>query len=86
MGLMIMVCKFILLCFSMQTSRWGFALQSWPTFCSTPVDQIMSVPPGLSFNMADFLSRACRIDPEALSMEMAAYQGSDRLNDLVSVS
>ena len=67
-----------------QTTRWGFAFESWPTFCATKVDDIMSVPPGLSFSMADFLARACTLDIEALAAEMAAYQGTDRLEDLVS--
>ncbi|KAK3771496.1 hypothetical protein RRG08_059535 [Elysia crispata] len=67
-----------------KTSKWGFALQSWPTFCSTPVDSIMSVPPGLNFSMADFLAKACSIDLEALSQEMAVYQGSDRLIELLT--
>ncbi|GFN74620.1 hypothetical protein PoB_000112600 [Plakobranchus ocellatus] len=64
-------------------SKWGFALQSWPTFCSTPVDEIMSVPLGLSFSMADFLAKACSLDVEALAAEMAAYQGTDRLTNLL---
>ncbi|RUS72526.1 hypothetical protein EGW08_019708, partial [Elysia chlorotica] len=67
-----------------KTSKWGFALQSWSTFCATPVDAIMSVPPGLNFSMADFLAKACSLNVEALSMEMAAYQGSDRLIALLT--
>ncbi|GFO38868.1 ATP-binding cassette sub-family a member [Plakobranchus ocellatus] len=66
-----------------KTSKWGFALQSWPTFCSTPVDAIMSVPPGLNFSMADYLAKACSLDVEALAAEMAAYQGTDRLTNLL---
>ncbi|CAL1527412.1 unnamed protein product [Lymnaea stagnalis] len=65
-----------------KTTLWGQAFKSWSTFCNTPANDILTVPPGLNFNVSLFLANVCKVDIEELGQEMSRYQGIDRLNAL----
>lgn len=65
-----------------KTTLWGQAFQSWSIFCNTPANDILTVPPGLNFNISLFLANVCKVDIEELGQEMSRYQGIDRLNAL----
>ncbi|XP_035829835.1 uncharacterized protein LOC101860234 [Aplysia californica] len=66
-----------------KVTKWALAMESFPTFCSTPVDQIMSVPSGLQFNVSAYIAKLCTIDPDELMLELSQYQGVDRLTRIL---
>ncbi|KAH9491890.1 hypothetical protein Btru_029795, partial [Bulinus truncatus] len=67
-----------------KSTRWGEDFQSWTMFCSSDVADIMTVPPSLNFNVSEFKWKMCNINLEELGQEMSQYQGTDKLNELMS--
>ena len=76
--------KFYMQIFVFQTAAWGSALSSFAALCSTPVSNIMSVPPGSSFDVDAYIRRLCSVDINQLSAELTQYQGFGRLEKIVS--
>ncbi|KAK7002956.1 ATP-binding cassette sub- A member 12 [Biomphalaria glabrata] len=67
-----------------KSARWGVVFQSWSVFCNTDADEIMTVPPGVNFNMSDFLWKVCNIDFVELGKEVSQNNGADKLTELIS--
>ena len=54
-----------------QISHWPEAFHSFGSFCNTPVNTIMTVPPGVQFDAASYIATICSVDIEELAKDFS---------------
>jgi hypothetical protein len=76
---MIETALYTILTQQLKTSRWITALQFFDVFCQTPIDSIMSVPPGSQFDIISYIQRLCSLDLNKFWQEIQGYGGYERI-------